>query len=270
LWRHHGLQAVTVSGPPRPVPRQDLWLPVGSAWAAAIAPAPAPAPQATVLTDPASHTTATPGAEPGAGPASLAEMARPAAAEPGADAVLRLFVLRRPNDAARLLREHGLAHRAWALEAAGPERALAALGLLRQTGVLPSQGLEIVFVEPLDSERAERAFCCRVADVTDAPLRLVSLCHPRSRLLTEELGPAASLLARLGAALPGAATCLLPPALRLARWLLRRRQRRQRLALMQRERLLRQQLSFAGTPVPEPSPVRSHGADAPAPERKLP
>lgn len=179
-------------------------------------------------------------------PAALQAAVRAAVAAPAA-----LLVLRRAADALTWapLQQPGAV--ALALESAGPVMAVHALGFSAGAARSVHPQLRLVLPEPLDSARAETAFQRRTADASGAPLTALHLLHPQARALRDPLAAWVGASAeRLCTALPALAPHWLPALLGLARWRLSRQHAQQRLALLQRERQLQQQLSFAGTDVP--------------------
>ena len=162
-----------------------------------------------------------------------------------------LLVLRRAADALTWapLQQPGAV--ALALESAGPVMAVHALGFSAGAASSVHPQLRLVMPEPLDSARAETAFLRRTADASGTPVAALRWLHPQARALQDPLAAwVGAGAARLCAALPALAPRCLPPLLGLARWRLSRQHAQQRLALLQRERQLQQQLSFAGNATP--------------------
>ena len=179
---------------------------------------------------------------------ALQSLLPPVAAGGGdpAPSAAALLVLRRATDGQRwadLQRPGGVA---MALESAGPAPGLQALGWCDEPGAPWQPGLCLLLPEPLDSRRAEIAFARRCADLAGAAVTVHGLLHPGARVLRDGLGAWAPAVERLCVALPRAAPRLLPALLALARWRLGRQHAQNRLALLQRDHQLRQQLSFSG------------------------
>lgn len=174
----------------------------------------------------------------------------------------RLFVLRQLTAAARFADLPGAKAEAWVLAGLGPQRALQQLQeRAAAEGHAPAGRIEIVFTEPLDSERAQGQFIARVMDAADgADVHARLLMHADARWVQQALGPLAAPLRATCRRWPAAAPRLLAATLALLRWQLARQQARALQAQTQREHQLKLQLSFAGSapasPHPSPEPVR--------------
>lgn len=165
--------------------------------------------------------------------------------------VQRLFVLRQLGSAARFADLPGAKAESWVLAGIGPQRALQhRRDAAEAEGLPPPRHIEVLFIEPLDSRRAETQFVARVQDAapsaagTDVTAR--RLLHPQGRWVEQALGPLAAPLRALCRLWPARAPALLDFTLSLLRWQLARQQARALQAQTQREHQLKLQLSFAG------------------------
>lgn len=162
-----------------------------------------------------------------------------------------LIVLKRAGDAPALQQQVTHPRAAWALESVGPQAALQALA---QGG--PLRGLRVVFAEPVDHRRGERAWLLRAADGLPggtAALDAVSLVTADGRWLAQRLPWLAPLARGLCRAWPAAARVLLPPLVALARATASRRASAHRAAMPERERQLQRQLSFTASTAARPT-----------------
>ncbi|HEY9106667.1 MAG TPA: hypothetical protein VIN58_08290 [Roseateles sp.] len=169
----------------------------------------------------------------------------------------RLFVLRQLGSAARFADLPGAKAESWVLAGIGPQRALQQRREAAEAECLPPlRRIEVLFVEPLDSRRAENQFIARVRDAADAGTEVSArrLLHPQGRWVEQALGPLAAPLRALCRLWPASAPALLDVTLALLRWQLARQQARALQAQTQREHQLRQQLSFAGGASAPPPP----------------
>jgi hypothetical protein len=192
-----------------------------------------------------------------------------ALAEPGS----RLLVLRRPQALVRW------GPRVAALRALGAAVSVAVDGVhsplppglaLRE---LPAGApLALLFAEPLESVRAERAWYARAADHAGSVRAAEQLLTPPVALAREHLPTLAALQALLDRLLPAAALLRRPlhtQLLRLARLMAARRGGRLRRQQGERESRLGQQLSFttgqrSAAPAPPWRPGAAAAADAPS------
>lgn len=175
----------------------------------------------------------------------------------------RLFVLRQLTAAARFADLPGAKAEPWVLAGIGPQRVLQQLRERAEAdGRAPARRIEILFTEPLDSQRTEAQFIARVMDTAaDATVSARLLLHADARWVQQALGPLAAPLRALCRRWPAAAPRLLTVTLALLRWQIARQQARALQAQAQREHQLKLQLSFTGTsavppPQPSPEPVR--------------
>ncbi|MFG6441649.1 hypothetical protein [Roseateles sp. LKC17W] len=199
--------------------------------------------------------------------ASLDDTAWQARVQAGFDApagVHRLFVLRQLASAARFADLPGAKAEAWVLAGLGPQRALTQRQQADDAeGRPPATRIEVLFIEPLDSARAEQQFIARVQDAAPpgAEVQARLLLHPQGRWVDQALGPLADALRTLCRLWPARTARLLAVTLALLRWQSGRQQARALQAQAQREHQLKLQLSFAGgtavvsTTPPAPSPA---------------
>ena len=170
--------------------------------------------------------------------------------------VHRLFVLRQLGSAARFADLPGAKTAAWVLAGLGPQRALHHLREAADAeGLAPAERIEVLFIEPLDSRRAQGQFIARVQDAADgAEVSARLLLHPQGRWVEQALGPLAAPLRALCGLWPARMPALLRFTLALLRWQLARQQARALHAQTQREHQLKLQLSFAGGASAPPPP----------------
>lgn len=169
----------------------------------------------------------------------------------------RLVVLKRAGDAAALQARVAHPRAAWALEGGGPQAALAALAAQAPLG-----RLRVVFAEPMDHRRGERAWLLRAAEMLPPqapPLEAVALVAADGRWLAQRLPWLAPALRALCRVWPRAALRLLPPLVALARATTARRASAHRASMPEREQQLRRQLSFTAAAAPPPEARRPHG-----------
>ncbi|RZL37343.1 MAG: hypothetical protein EOP35_08920 [Rubrivivax sp.] len=162
--------------------------------------------------------------------------------------VHRLFVLRQLGSAARFADLPGAKAESWVLAGIGPQRALQhRRDAAEAEGLPPTRRIEVLFIEPLDSRRAEGQFLARLHDIADgAEVGARRLLHPQGRWVEQALGPLATPLRALCRLSPARTAALLNATLSLLRWQLARQQARALQAQTQREHQLKLQLSFAG------------------------
>lgn len=192
---------------------------------------------------------------------AAADLALQALAAEGDPADARLMVLRRAADAPRLQALVTHPRAAWALESLGPAPALQALcaQVASQPAAPPVSGARVVFVEPADHARAERAWLLRTADALPgepAAPQAVRVIAADGRWLAQRLPWSAACVAPLCRAWPALAPRLLPPLVALAQALAARRARAHRTAMPERERQLQRQLSFTSAASPAASTHR--------------
>ena len=138
----------------------------------------------------------------------------------------------------------------------GPQRALKHLREAAESeGRAPATRIDVVFVEPLDSRRAETQFIARVQDAGDgAEVSARLLLHPQGRWVDQALGPLAAPLRSVCRLWTSRAPALLHVTLALLRWQMVRQQARALQSQVQREHQLKLQLSFAGGASAPPQP----------------